>query len=910
MDHVGQDLMEPKPVRPVRAPWASPWEDVARQLGTPTEHGLTAFEVRRRLRENGPNLLREVRRDTAWAVLLRQFRGLIVGLLVLAAAVSFAFGDATEGFAIIAVVVINATIGLVTELRAGRSMEALRRLTLVTAKVRRDGHVVEIPAEELVAGDMVVLEGGDIVTADLRVVRASRLQTDESTLTGESLPAEKSAEPTPLRTVLADRSCMLYSGTSVTRGSVEAVVVATGMETELGRISALVEEAEQETTPLQKRLDRLGRSLIGVSLAIAAAVATAGMLQGKQTFLMIETAIALAVAAIPEGLPIVATIALARGMWRMARRNALINRLSAVETLGSTTVIFTDKTGTLTENRMAVTEIHLPTGDVAVQAISDAGGGPFRQDGKRIDPGQHAELRRALEVAVLCNNASLGGSSAHEDSSPVGDPAEVALLEAGALAGIDRADLVRDHREVREEAFDPQLKMMATYHECQDRIRIAVKGAPESVLDASSEVLVEGGTRPLADADRKAWRRHNEQMAERGLRVLALATKTVESKDASPYESLALVALAGLVDPPRTDVGHAIDACRAAGVRVIMVTGDQPVTARRVALAVGLVEEDDAEVVHGSDLSSLDCLPDRERHRFLRTRIFARVSPEHKLNLIDLHQKEGAVVAMTGDGVNDAPALREADIGIAMGRRGTQVAREAADMILQDDAFSTIVFAIGQGRVIFNNIRRFVVYLMSCNVSEVMAVALASVVNAPLPILPLQILFLNLVTDVFPALALGVGEGDRSVMSHPPRDPKERILTRRHWRSIAGHGAMITLSVLGALGLAHVLLGMTGRSAVTVSFLTLAFAQLWHVFNMRDRGSGVFRNDVVRNPFVWGSLALCSGLLLAAVYVPGLSTVLKLVNPGTKGWGLVIGMSLLPLVVGQATKGSPGSAEA
>ncbi len=900
--------MKHKPAEVMLAPWASPWEDVTRQLGTPSEHGLSSPEVRRRLRENGPNLLREVKRDTAWAVLLRQFRSLIVGLLALAAAVSFGFGDATEGFAIIAVVVINASIGLITELRAARSMEALRRLTLVTAKVRRDGHVVEIPAEELVPGDIVVLEGGDVVTADLRVVRASRLQTDESTLTGESLPVEKSADQTPLQTALADRSCMLYGGTSVTRGSAEAVVVATGMDTELGRISALVEEAEEETTPLQKRLDRLGRSLIGVSLAIAAAVATAGMLQGKQTFLMVETAIALAVAAIPEGLPIVATIALARGMWRMAQRNALINRLSAVETLGSTTVIFTDKTGTLTENRMTVTEIHLPTGDVEVKVTGAAGGGPFRQDGKLVDPGQRSDLRTALEIAVLCNNASLGQPSAPEESSAVGDPVEVALLEAGALAQIDPADLRRRHREVRQEAFDPKLKMMATYHECEGRIRVAVKGAPESVLDACSKILTEGGTMPLTDAARRSWRQHNERMADQGLRVLALATKMVESRDASPYDGLAPVALVGLVDPPRADVGPSIDACRTAGVRVVMATGDQPVTARRVALAVGLVEEDEAEVVHGSNLSRLDEVPDPERNHLLGVPIFARVSPEHKLNLIDLHQKDGAVVAMTGDGVNDAPALKEADIGIAMGQRGTQVAREAADMILQDDAFSTIVFAIGQGRVIFNNIRRFVVYLMSCNASEVMAVALASAVNAPLPILPLQILFLNLVTDVFPALALGVGEGDPSVMTQPPRDPKEPILTRRHWRSIAGHGTTITLSVLGALGLAHVLLGMTGRSAVTVSFLTLAFAQLWHVFNMRECGSGLVHNDVARNPFVWGALALCSGLLLAAVYAPGLSAVLKLVNPGTKGWALILGMSLVPLVVGQVANRKPESA--
>jgi Ca2+-transporting ATPase len=895
--------MEEKMIPPAMVPWAVPWEVVVRQLGAMPAEGLTISKVKKRRRQHGPNRLRELKPESVWLILLRQFRSLIVGLLALAAIVSFAFGDATEGLAIVAVIAVNAAIGLGTELRAARSMEALRRLTLVTAKARRDRHLVEIPAEELVPGDIVVLEGGDVVTADLRVIEASKLQADESTLTGESLPVEKGPEPVAEEAALADRSSMLFSGTSVTQGSAEGVVVATGMQTELGRISALVEEAEKETTPLQKRLDRLGRSLIGVSLAIAAAVATAGILQGKQTFLMIETAIALAVAAIPEGLPIVATIALARGMWRMARRNALINRLSAVETLGSTTVIFTDKTGTLTENRMTVTRIGLPSGDVEVQAESAPGSDRFRRGGERVGPNEQPELRIALEAAVLCNNASLGGSTAPEELDAVGDPVEIALLEVGAYAGIQRDRLVGHYPEVREEAFDPNLKMMATYHKDDRVFRVAVKGAPESVLDVCSEVFTAEGTVALTDADRQKWDRHNEQMAQEGLRVLALATKTVQSKDAQPYERLALLALVGLADPPRVDVGQAIDLCQAAGVRVVMVTGDQPVTARRVGLAVGLIEDERVDVVHGTDLTSLDGLTDHDRARLLRIPIFARVSPEHKLNLIELHQRNGAVVAMTGDGVNDAPALREANIGIAMGRRGTQVAREAADMILQDDAFSTIVFAIRQGRTIFNNIRRFVVYLMSCNVSEVMAVALASAANAPLPILPLQILFLNLVTDVFPALALGVGEGDPSAMKHPPRDPKESFLTRHHWRAIAGHGAMITLSALGALGLAHAVLGMTGRHAVTVSFLTLAFAQLWHVFNMRNRGSNVFRNDVTRNPFVWGALVLCVGLLLAAVYVPGLSVVLKLVNPGATGWAVVLGMSVIPLVTGQVVKG-------
>jgi Ca2+-transporting ATPase len=456
--------------------------------------------------------------------------------------------------------------------------------------------------------------------------------------------------------------------------------------------------------------------------------------------------------------------------------------------------------------------------------------------------------------------------------------------------------------EEREEAFDPDLKMMATFNHDADGYRVAVKGAPEPVLEACSRLFTEDGDRPLPEQERRRWLERNEQMAAEGLRVLALATKSVADLGAQPYEDLAFLGLMGLQDPPRDEVRRAIDQCQEAGVRVIMVTGDQPVTARNIALAVGLVDEQDAEVMLGRELSRPEQLSEERRKHLLGVPIFARVSPQQKLDLIEAHQKDGSVVAMTGDGVNDAPALKKADIGVAMGLRGTQVAREAADMVLKDDAFGTIVAAVRQGRVIFDNIRKFVYYLLSCNVSEIMAVSLASMVNAPLPILPLQILFLNLVTDVFPALALGVGEGDPGVMRRPARDPREPILTRRGWLGIGGYSLIITASVLGALALALTWLKMGHRQAVTVSFLTLALAQLWHVFNMRSRGSGFLRNDITGNPYVWGAVVLCLGLLLMAVYLPGLSGVLKLVHPGKNGWALVVAMSSIPWFIGQMVK--------
>jgi Ca2+-transporting ATPase len=884
-------------------PWALSPQAVLEALEVSADKGLGPAGVRSRRERFGPNRLREAPTKSVWLILADQFKSLMVVLLSAALALSFAFGDWVEGLAIGVVIVLNAAIGFVMELQAVRSMEALYGLSRVEAKVRREGEVQQLLADQLVPGDIVLMEGGDIASADLRLIEASKLQADESSLTGESFPVTKQAKALEAELPLTERSNMLYSGTAVTRGSAEGVVVATGMLTELGRITALVAEAEPERTPLERRLDKLSRKLIWVTLAIAPLIATMGILAGKEFFLMIETGIALAVAAVPEGMPIVATIALARGMGRMARHNALINRLSAVETLGATTIICTDKTGTLTESRMTVSCIVVDLCDVAVSGEGLSMEGDFRRAGEPVDPSSEPVLREALEVGVLCNNASLKTEMTEGEGLAVGDPLEVALLVAAAKAGLTRSAMLDALPEVLEEAFDPDLRLMATVHKDGDSYRVAVKGAPEAVLDACTHIRTAEGDREMADGERSRWHELNQRLADEGLRVLAVATKWSEAAEDDPYQGLSMVGFVGFLDPPRVDVRPAIDVCRQAGIRVVMVTGDQPTTAWTVARAVGLVDEmEEVEVIHGRNLGRLEDLSGRERQRLLHSNIFARVTPEQKLDLIALHQGQEAIVAMTGDGVNDAPALKKADIGVAMGLRGTQVAQEAADMVLKDDAFSTIVAAVEHGRVIFNNIRKFVLYLLSCNVSEVMIVSLAAAVNAPLPILPLQILFLNLVTDVFPALALGMGGGEPAVMRRPPRDPHEPILARRHWLSIGGYGATITLSVLGALGLALVWFGMDKRQAVSISFLTLAFAQLWHVFNMRERGSNLFSNEITRNVFVWGALALCVSLLVLAVYLPVLSTVLKVVNPGAKGWALVVGMSLIPFTIGQLRK--------
>jgi Ca2+-transporting ATPase len=864
-----------------------PASDVLARLGTSVAAGLSEEDVKRRLKSYGPNTIVSRRKISAFAVLLHQFKSPVVYLLGVATALAFFFGEWEEGSAIAAVLTVNSLIGFLTEIKAARSIEALRALGTRSARVRRDGVTRLVPAEQLVPGDIVLLEGGDSISADMRLVEASNLAADESTLTGESVPVDKTIEPAATDARLSDRASMLFKGTAVTRGIGIGVIVATGLQTELGRITQLVEEAEPESSPLEKRLARLSGQLVWVTLIVAALIAGVGLATGKDAFLMVEAAIALAVAAIPEGLPIVATLALARGMWRMARQNALIERLSAVETLGATTVILADKTGTLTENRMAVRRIWVPSGEIDIgRAVSDSA-----DDAESIQLGNDPQLRRLLEIAVLCNNATLG-TGAGESS---GDPMELALLRAGGLVGLERAALLRNSPSIRNHAFDTATKMMATVHQRDDRYFYAIKGAPEAVLASTQHFVSEEGEVAMDDFTRAEWLERVDQLGHRGLRVLACAMKDSTSPDVPPFEDLTFVGLIGLEDPAREDVPQAIQACHDAGIRVIMVTGDHAVTARSIGRAVGLGDTA-SRVAEGEELA---WLASADRGELLKTNIFARVSPAEKLELVRAFQANGEIVAMTGDGVNDAPALRQADIGVAMGLRGTDVAREAAAMILLDDAFPTIAKAIHEGRVIFANIRRFVAYLLSCNLSEVLVVGLAILSALPLPILPLQILYLNLVTDVFPAFALAMGEGERNIMTRPPRDPREPILGRAQWTTIVAHGVALTAGTFGALALSHLWLGLDGKSVVTVTFLTLAFAQLWHVFNMRDPESGLLKNEVTRNPWVWGALLLCIVLLATPPYLPPVAQVLHLVQPDLGMWVVIFGMSLAPLVVTQ-----------
>jgi len=859
-----------------------PWQSVTAALDVDPERGLGSEQAERRLLHYGPNELRQAKGKSVWSILFDQVKSLIVGLLAVAAALSFAFQEWTEGFAIVIVIVLNTVIGFATEFRARKSMAALGRLGAARVTVRRDGRQARLDASDLVPGDIVIVTAGDVIAAEIRLCEATNLESDESLLTGESLPVKKRTEALAAETVLAERSNILHRGTSITRGDGTGVVIETGMRTELGQISAMIEAAPETDTPLQERLDKLGYWLVWLTVAIAVVVVGLGVAGGKPLFLMIYTGIALAVAAIPEGLPVVATLALSRGVWRMAERNALINRLTSVATLGGTSIICADKTGTLTENRLTVMSVFLHSGEILAADLSRAPAGGV--------------LESALEVAVLCNTAVLADDEAEDHQ---GDPLEIALLVAAGKAGIDRREQLAARPEILRHPFDSAVKMMATVHKTAGGVLVAVKGAPEAIIERSERVMTESGIVALDPEERQRWLRANTERAAAGARMLALAMKD-HSEKGDVYNGLTLLGLVTYSDPLREGVVAAVASCREAGVRVIMVTGDQPETARSIACQAGVCDDLTAAVVHGRDFGSIADWSPVERERIANANIFARMTPGQKLDLITLHQQRDAIVAMTGDGVNDAPALKQADIGVAMGMRGTDVAREAADMVLKDDSFITIVEAVRQGRIIFTNIRRFVMYLLATNMAEVMVIFIASLAGAPLPLLPLQILFLNLITDVFPALALGFCEGEPAEMKRPPRPADEPILMAQHWKSMAAYGSLMSAVTLVSFALAQSWLGMDARAAVTVSFTTQALSEVLHVFNMRMPGSSPFFNDVTRNRYIWGALALCGGLMVGAIYTPGVSDVLGLIDPGANGWALIIGMAGLQLLAAQA----------
>lgn len=889
---------------PVPADWhATGLGDLLRRLDA-TEQGLSAADSQRRLDSWGPNSLRLARPTSAWRILLEQFRSVVVLLLVVAMLVAWLLGDPIEALAIFGVLVINAAIGFVTELRARNAMDALRALEVPHATVVRDGHPQEVDATSLVPGDVILIEAGQAVPADARLLQAAELRTSEAALTGESMPVDKLVEADVVAgTPLAERVNSLYMATNVVAGTARAVVTATGNDTEVGRIGGLVAGIRSDRTPLERRLDVLGRRLVVLTFFVAIAVVVVGLARGESVGNLIETAIALAIAAVPEGLAAVSTIALAIGTSRMAKRNALVRRLPAVESLGSVTVICTDKTGTLTAGEMTATELWVAGRTHDVSGAGYTPHGAIRHVDTDADVERDTALRTALRIGVLANNADLSYDDA-DGWTIRGDPTEAALLVLARKVGIERDDLPPRSAEI---PFSSERMIMATFHDAGDHTLVAVKGAPARVLEACSDARLNEGIVPLDDAAREQILAYNRDMAARGLRVLALAeariarvhnvgTRTMESaqQDADELPPLTFTGFVGLSDPPAEGVRETIDALHEAGIRTIMITGDQRLTAQAIARQLGIMGDDDL-VVDARELHGRDRVADTGT--LDRVSAFSRVGPEDKLRIVEALQERGEIVAMLGDGVNDAAALKKADVGVAMGGRGTDVAKEASGVVLRDDRFRTIRAAVEEGRVIFDNIRRFVFYLFSCNIAEVLVILGASILGMPQPLLPLQILWLNLVTDTFPALSLAAEPGDESVMHRPPRDPHEAILSRDFIRRMALFAVLITVATHAAF--IYALRTGGNDRAVTIAFMTLALAQAFHLGNARSNTHVLGWKRLVANRWAIGALVLTVGLQYFAVYFAPLARLLGVVPLTARDWMIVVPAALMPAVVGQ-----------
>ena len=864
-------------------------KEAEENFGIDCKRGLTDEGVAERQTQFGKNKLAEGKKDTLFKKFLLQFKDFLIIVLLAAAIISGCLGEISDMILIIVIVILNAIIGVIQENKAEDAMASLKKMTIPEAKVIRGGQQIVIPSEDLVPGDVVMLDAGDRIPADGRLFEAASLQVQESALTGESLPVEKNTEDIQdEKTPLGDRLNTVYMGSAVTNGRGRFIVTGTGMDTEIGKIAGMIQQTETMQTPLQKNLAQLGKILAIGALIACAVIFGVGIARGGNPLLMFMTAVSLAVAAIPEGLPAIVTVVLAMGTQKLVAKHAIIRKLPAVETLGCASVICSDKTGTLTQNRMTIKKVYANEGIVEAEDIMEDGFTPSE--------------KFVVRIGELCNDASIIYDE-ENDVRPIeiGDPTEVAMVQYADDLGFNKGAASKEAPRVGEIPFDSDRKLMTTVHRYGDIWLSFTKGAPDILMERCNEYLKGYELKPFDGEAREKAAAANEELSNGAYRVLGYAFQQYNEKPEESMEllenNLIFAGLTGMIDPPREEVRDSIKECHDAGIKTVMITGDFKNTA--VAIAKNLtIYGENSKALSGVELEEMT---DQQLDDQIEdVAVFARVSPEHKVRIVDAWQRKGAVVSMTGDGVNDAPALKKADIGCAMGITGTDVSKEAADMILTDDNFSTIVSAIKEGRCIYNNIKKAVHFLLSCNIAEILILFIATVVGWDQPLLPIHILWINLITDSLPALALGVERNDDSIMKQPPRKPTESMFANGLGGRIIFQGIILSILSLGVFYYGQTHFGLaTGRTMV---FAVLGLSQLTHVLNARSEKNSVFNKYFFTNRYLWGAIAISMALQLVVIVVPGAHAVFNVTALNAREWWIVIGASLAPLVIVECTK--------
>ena len=857
-------------------------KEIINELSTDLINGLSSSEAKLRLEQNGLNKIEGKKKKSIFQLFLAQINDVMIYILLIAAIISFIVGEVSDSIIILIVIFINAIIGVIQESKAEKALDALKSMSTPKAIVKRDGNIIEIPSEEVVVGDIIIIDAGRYIPADLRIVESANLKIEESAFTGESVPSEKNSdtitegEDVPI----GDQHNMAFMSTLVTYGRGIGIVVNTGMSTQIGKIAKMLDSEDENTTPLQKKLAELGKILGFAAVGISIIMFIISMFQGRDLLEMFMTSISLAVAAIPEGLPAIVAIVLALGVQRMIKHNAIVKKLPAVETLGSVSIICSDKTGTLTINKMTVKKYYVNGQIYNLESIDI----------------NNKETELLTHGMILCNDAT------SKDGVQTGDPTEVALIDVGNKIGIFKDDLNNKFKRVNEIPFDSDRKLMTTVNSYENKYNVFTKGAIDSILKISNKILVNGEIKEFTDKEKTETLAASNSMSDDALRVLALAYKIIENEHISIDElesDLIFVGLMGMIDPPREEVKDSIALSKNAGIRTIMITGDHKNTAVAIAKELGIVN-DISEAMSGSEI---DTYSEEEFTKIVNNfKVFARVSPEHKVRIVKAFKSYGNIVSMTGDGVNDAPSLKAADIGVAMGITGTDVAKGAADMVLTDDNFTTIVKAVEEGRNIFNNIKKSIIFLLSCNLGEIVALFFAILLNWPAPLLPIHILWVNLITDSFPALSLGVDPGDKGVMDLPPKNPKESLFAGRVGILLIINGLLIGGTTLFAFLLGEYLYPDSLRHAQTMAFVVLSVSQLFYSLAMRNETKSLFQVGIFKNKWLIGSIIFGILIQLAIITIPFTANVFKVYSLSLTDWGIVILISLIPFVINEIIK--------